>query len=138
MNLEAILKWASAMLSFVRDPTRHDGSQVEPWRVTIEFKWIREFAESIDTWQRLLEIVEQMDHYVRWEGYHESAANQLEQRLANLRGNSMGDQLIHDLLEFVEDQSQAARSGERLIGSTECLAGQRHFPSSKWSQIVTQ
>jgi hypothetical protein len=121
MNLEAILKWASDMLSFVRDPTRNDGSQVEPWRVTIEFKWIQEFAESIDTWQRLLEIVEQVDHYVRWEGYHETAANQLEQRLANLRGNTLGDQLIQDLLEFVEEQSQAARSGERLIGSTECL-----------------
>ena len=32
-----------------------------------------------------------------------------------------GDQLIQDLVTFVEQQSQAARSGERLVGSTECL-----------------
>ena len=121
MNLEAILKWAHDMLSFIRDPTRNDGSQVEPWKVTIEFKWIQEFAEPIDTWQRLLDIVEQVVHYVRWEGYHQSAAKQLEQGLAHLRGNALGDQLIQDLVTFIEEQSQAARSGERLVGSTECL-----------------
>ncbi len=98
MNLEAILKWAHDMLSFVRDPTRNDGSQVEPWKVTIEFKWILEFAESIDTWQRLLDIVEQVVHYVRWEGYHQSAANQLEQRLAHL-----------ELLSIVVDQFSSRR-----------------------------
>lgn len=121
MNLEKILKWARDMLSFFRDPTRNDGSQVEPWKVTIEFKWIQEFAESIDSWNRLLDIAEQVVGYVRWEGYHQSAAKQLEQRLAHLRGNTLGDQLLQDLLTFVEEQSQAARSGERLVGSTECL-----------------
>lgn len=121
MNLEAVLKWAADMRRFLNDPTLNDGSHVEPWKVTIEFKWIEEFTDAIEQWQRLLAIVEQVVHYVRWEGYHRDAAREMEQRLADLRGDALGDQLIEELTEFVRDQSQAAMPDERLLGSTECL-----------------
>ena len=121
MNLEAVLKWATDMRCFLNDPTLNDGSHVEPWKVTIEFKWIEGFADAIEQWQRLLAIVEQVVHYVRWEGYHGGAVEEMEQRLAHLRGDALGDPLIEALTEFVRDQSQAAMSDERLLGSTECL-----------------
>jgi microcompartment protein CcmL/EutN len=49
------------------------------------------------------------------------AAQEMEQRLVPLRGETLGDQLISQLIEFVHEQSQAAMPGERLLGSTECL-----------------
>ena len=121
MNLQAVLKWAADMRRFIHDPALNDGMHVEPWKVTIEFKWIDEFADSIEQWQRLLDIIEQVVHYIRWEGYHHDARRELEQRLVDLRGHTLGDELIEQLLEFVHDQSQAATPNERLLGSTECL-----------------
>ena len=121
MNLQAALKWAADMCRFLHDPALNDGTHVEPWKVTIEFKWLEEFAEPIAQWQRLLDIVEQAAHYVRWEGYHQDAARELAQRVSHLRGHTLGDQFIEQLVAFVAEQSQAARSDERLLGSTECL-----------------
>jgi len=121
MNLQAILKWAGDIRRFRHDLTLNDGSQVEPWKVTLEFKWIEGFAEAIEQWQRLLAIVEEVVHYVRWEGYHAGAAQEIEQRLASLRGDTLGDQLIDELITFVQEQSQSAMPDERLLGSTECL-----------------
>ena len=121
MNLQAVLKWAANMRQFINDPALNDGTHVEPWKVTIEFKWMEEFAESIEQWQRLLDIIEQAVHYVRWEGYHHKASRELEQRLVGLRGYALGDELIAQLLTFVHDQSQTADAHERLLGSTECL-----------------
>jgi hypothetical protein len=120
MNLPGVLKWAADIHRFLRDPMLNDGTHVEPWKVTIEFKWIENFTEPLEQWHRLIEIVEHVVHYVRWEGYHADASGELEQ-LDNLRGHTIGDQLRAQLLEFVRDQSQAARPDERLLGSTECL-----------------
>ena len=41
--------------------------------------------------------------------------------MSHLRGHTLGDQFIEQLVAFVAEQSQAARSDERLLGSTECL-----------------
>jgi hypothetical protein len=121
MNLEAVLKWAGDIRGFIHDPARNNGKHVEPWVVAIEFKWLEEFEEAIELWERLLAIVEQALHYVRWEGYHADAATEMNQRLDALRGSSLGDELMETLLEFVREQSQAAMPNERLLGSTECL-----------------
>lgn len=121
MNLQGVLKWASDIRRFMKNSTLNDGTHVEPWKVTIEFKWIEDFADSLQQWRRLQEIVEQVVHYIRWEGYHQNATRELEERLNHLRGDLRGDQLIEELIEYVREQSQAARAGERLPGSTECL-----------------
>lgn len=47
MNLQSVLKWASDMRRFLNAPAFGQGVSVEPWRITIEFKWLEEFADSV-------------------------------------------------------------------------------------------
>jgi len=101
--------------------TSNDGTHVEPWRLNIEFSWLHDFVQPLAEWQRLLDIAETVLHYVRWEGYHARASQELEGHLAPLRGQAQGDRLIDQLTDFVREQSAAAGLGERLPGSTECL-----------------
>ena len=91
MNLPAGLNWASDMRRFLNGPVFNQGVSVEPWRITIEFKWLEEFADSVAQWRRRLEMIEQVVHYVRWEGYYQNAVPELAQRVDHLRGDTLGD-----------------------------------------------
>ena len=70
----------------------------------------------------LLPIVEATLHYIRREGYHRAAAEQLATLLTPLSARHGSAQtLVDQILGFVRDQSAATRDDQRLVGSTECL-----------------
>jgi len=83
--------------------------------------WVRAFAESLASWSRLMVIAAITRHYVRHQGYHAGAAEQLQRELLPHRGDVLGDQLIDQVCSFVAEQSTLAAPGERLLGSTEIL-----------------
>jgi len=121
MNLQGLLTWARGLLHFMKDPRGNNGQLVEPWHANFKFKWVLEFEADLAEWQCLLDIVETTLHFVRWEGYFLGAESHLQARLAPLAGFPSADRLIEQILEFVAEQSQSARPGERLIGSSECI-----------------
>ena len=66
-------------------------------------------------------VVDAACHHVRYYGYHAKAGEELKQGLAQHRGTPMSDRLAASLIDSVTEQSKAARAGERLVGSSECL-----------------
>jgi hypothetical protein len=121
MNLEELLRWATRLRQFMDDPELNDGELAEPWRVKLEFAWLRDFDAALAEWKSLLEIVEATLHFVRWEGYQVDAATQLGQRLALLKRHPSSVEFVDRILEFVDQQAGQARPDERLIGTSECL-----------------
>ena len=121
MNLEGLLKWATRVRRFMDDPTANDGSLVEPWRVKLEFTWLREFDQPLAEWQELMQVVETTLHFVRWEGYHRDAHGELHARLLFHAEYPLSHQLCEQVVNFVAEQSLAVAPGERLIGSSECI-----------------
>jgi hypothetical protein len=121
MNLEGLLKWATRVRHFMDDPLANDGSLVEPWRIQLEFAWLRDFDEPLDEWQDVMNVVETTLHFVRWEGYHREAHLELHARLIPFGGHAQSHQLCEQIVNFVAEQSLGAKVGERLIGSSECL-----------------
>lgn len=121
MNLEGLLKWASRVRHFMDDPAANDGSLVEPWRVKLEFAWLRDFDEPLAEWQELMHVVETALHFVRWEGYHRDAHVALHARLLPYGEHPQSHQLCEQVVNFVAEQSLGAKADERLIGSSECL-----------------
>jgi hypothetical protein len=83
--------------------------------------WVREFAEPLASWSRLMSIAGASREFVRHKGYHADAADQLRKELTPHGGDALGDQLIEQVCRFVAGESASARPGERLIGSTEIL-----------------
>jgi hypothetical protein len=121
MNLEGLLKWATRVRHFIDDPAANDGSLVEPWRVKLEFAWLRDFDEPLAEWQDLMNVVETTLHFVRWEGYHRQAHLELHARLIHYGAKPQSHQLCEQAVNFVAEQSLGAKLDERLIGSSECL-----------------
>ena len=83
--------------------------------------WVRTFAESLACWSRLMAIAAICRHFIRRQGYHAEAADELRRELSPYRGDALGDQLIDQVCSFVSEQSTSAHPGERLLGSTEIL-----------------
>jgi hypothetical protein len=121
MNLDGLLKWAARLRQFMDDPVANDGSLVEPWRVRLEFAWLLDFDEPLAKWQKLMHVVEATLHFIRWEGYHRDAHVELHAQLIPYGGSPQSDGLIEQVVNFVAEQSLAAKAGERLIGSSECI-----------------
>lgn len=121
MNLQGLLNWATRVRQFMDDPAVNDASLVEPWRVKLAFGWLRDFDEALAEWGQLMDVVETTLGLVRWEGYHRDAHLELLAQLVPYSGCPLSDLLIEQVVNFVAEQSLAAKAGERLIGSTECI-----------------
>ena len=120
MNLDVLLEWAERSLRLLdsRKAIRSAGLK----RVHVEAKlgWLRKFGPQVCRWAEMLAVVGTTEHYVRHEGIHRQAPEELAAALP--RPTTLaGKRLRKQLLEFVQDQSRQARDGERLLGSSEVL-----------------
>jgi len=99
------------------------GSGCQTDRQALEKKlgWLGDYREALYHWSVLLAIAETAENYVRYEGYHRAAADQLRERLDGWGINAAARAMETATLEFVAEQSAQARPGERLIGSSEVL-----------------
>jgi hypothetical protein len=121
MNLEPLTRWGRSALAFLEEARDIPGQAVDRSAVEEKLGWLREYREALYHWSVLLAIAETVERYVRREGYHATAAESLRGRLAGLAINASAASMTADALSFVAEQSSQARSGERLIGSSEVL-----------------
>ena len=110
------------------DENPHDGNPCDETsekvpcnRLQEKLGWVRTFAEPLASWSIVMAIAAVSRHFIRRQGYHADAAEQLRRKLSPHRGDVLGDQLIDQVCCFVSEQSTLAPPGERLLGSTEIL-----------------
>ena len=82
--------------------------------------WLRKFAPQVRRWGEMLAVIGAAEHYVRHEGIHAKAAEELAAVLPKSAIPAV-QRLRKQLLEFVAAEGQQAREGERLLGSSEVL-----------------
>jgi hypothetical protein len=121
LNLPPLAKWGRKTLNFLEDPRDLPGKLVDRKALEEKLGWLREYREALYHWSVLLAIADTAEHYVRHEGYHAAAADQLQQRLDGLGINAATQAMEMATLKFVAEQSAQARPKERLIGSSEVL-----------------
>jgi len=121
LNLPPLVAWAQKTLAFLDRPHDLPGKPVDQKALEEKLAWLREYREALYHWSVLLAIAETAEHYVRHEGYHAAAMEQLQRRLDGLAINAAAQAMEKATLEFVAEQSAPARAGERLIGSSEVL-----------------
>lgn len=122
MNLEPLLKWSNRVLTFLDNPC--DGLKkaeipVSPATILEKMAWLRNHEESIVQWSSMMEAAGTILKFVRLNGYHRTAAADLEVLLSVITtGPARG--MIDEVLDFVRLQS--SRVGEHCLpGSTEVL-----------------
>jgi hypothetical protein len=131
MNLESLLRWGRKILCLLdRGPVGGRASE----RAETRYGWLREFRAALEEWSRWEATVRGSVEFVRTRGLSCSCQLDLSARLQALPLEQRDDVLAAELCEFVGEQSQAARPGERLVGSTEVLES----VFGKWKALERQ
>jgi hypothetical protein len=120
MNVEVLTGWATRHLALLKSRKAIVQAGLKPAQVEEKLGWLRAFEPQINRWDELLTVVGAAEHYVRHQGLHQAAATELEACMPK-PATRAAQQMRRQLLEFVREQGQQARQGERLLGSSEVL-----------------
>ena len=120
MNVDVLVDWARESLLLLDRPKAIRQAGLKTREVEEKLGWLRKFAPQVRRWGEMLSVIGAAEHYVRHEGLHTKAAEELAVLLPK-PATPAAQRLRQQLLEFVTVQGQQAREGERLLGSSEVL-----------------
>ena len=121
MNVDRLVIWGQKVLDYLDAPREVPGSRIDRRLVENRLGWLREYRTRLIQWSALLALAHTAEHYVRHQGFHAHADEELRTRLDPLATCPRSGTMKEAILQFVSQQASAARAGERLIGSTEVL-----------------
>jgi len=121
MNLEPLVGWGRQALAFLDHPHPVAGQPVDEALLKRKLGWLAEYRGALEEWSALLGVAEATEDYIRRQGFHARAAEELRRELAPLDQPPVARQVGEELLAFVAEQSTHAEPGERLIGSSEVI-----------------
>jgi len=120
MNVDVLVDWAQESLLKLHRPQALRKAGLKVRRVQEKLGWLRKFAPQVHRWSEMLSVIGAAEHYVRHEGIHAQAADELAAVLPKSTIPAV-QRLRKQLLEFIALQGSQARQGERLLGSSEVL-----------------
>jgi hypothetical protein len=121
MNLDTLVHWGQRALAYLEEPRDFPGQKVDPKRLRKKLGWLERYRPSLAQWAELLEIASLAETYVRREGYHAHAADELDRRLLPVAKTAAGLRLKTSLYEFLMEQGKKSPPGQRLLGSSEVI-----------------
>ena len=134
MSVDVLVEWAEKQLLLLEQPRRLAEAGLDASLVEEKLGWLREYRCQIRGWREMLDVIGTAEHYVRHEGIHRKATEELSAFLPK-PDNATARRLREQLLEFAQEEARQADEGERLLGSSEvlesiigkfkCIAGER-------------
>jgi hypothetical protein len=121
MNLDTLVEWGCRVLAYLDDPCDFPGQKVDHKKLRQKLGWLREYRQPLATWAELLQVAARAETYIRREGYHTRAAEELEKELLPLARTPASLRLKVALVAFVAEQSKGLAQGQHLLGSSEVL-----------------
>jgi hypothetical protein len=122
MNLDPLITWSRRVRQFLDDPQ----AALEKANITLDCQvlekkmdWLRQHADSITRWSALMEVAAITLKYMRNNGYHRQAPEELELLLADFKTGPT-EAMVHEILDFVTVQCRQCQE-QRLPASTEVL-----------------
>ena len=122
MNLEPLIAWSRRVAAFLADPQPGlDKAQAGINVETLQRKlgWITRHAESIVRWSEMMAAAGIILKYIRNQGYHPQACQDLQPRLNEFR-DGPARAVVDECLNFIRQQSEQS-GGQRVLGSSEVL-----------------
>jgi hypothetical protein len=121
MNLDTLVDWGCRVLGYLDDPCDFPGQKVNHKKLRQKLGWLRDYRRPLAAWAELLEVAARAETYVRREGYHARAAEELETELLPVARAPASLRLKAGLVAFVTEQSKDLAPGQHLLGSSEVL-----------------
>jgi hypothetical protein len=120
MNVDVLVNWAERSLKLLDCRKAMRAAGLKPARVEAKLDWLRKFAPQLRRWGEMLAVIGIVENYVRHEGIHPAAPEELAAILPKPT-TPAAKRMRKQLLEFVHDEAQQTHEGERLLGSSEVL-----------------
>lgn len=120
MNVDPLTDWATRSLALLESRQAIQRAGLKRSRVEAKLGWLRKFSPQVRRWEEMLAVVGVAEHYVRHEGIHARAEEELVAVLPK-PATPAAKRLRKDLLAFVHEQAAQVRGDERLLGSSEVL-----------------
>jgi hypothetical protein len=121
MNLESVVAWGVKTLRYLDDPHPVDDQPMDKQKLEEKLGWLRQHRQALAEWDAMQQVISTTLHYVRHQGYHRQATEELQQQLKSQTSDSLSRRFADQVLAFIQEQSAAAKEGERLIGSSEVI-----------------
>ncbi len=122
MNLEPLIAWSDRAAAFLADPQAGlDKAQADMSVETLQQKlgWITKHAPSIAQWAEMMAAAGLILKYIRNQGYHSEAGEELQLLLAEFQ-DAPARAVADECLNFIRQQIERS-SDKRLLGSSEVL-----------------
>ena len=81
MNLDTLVGWGNRVLAYLDNPRDIGEQKVDRTKLRAKLGWLRRYRRSLAQWAELLAIAQCAETYVRREGYHRAAAEELDAEL---------------------------------------------------------
>ena len=120
MNLDVLVEWAKESLLRLDNPKALRKAGLNVRKVEEKLGWLRKYEQPLRRWGEMLAVIGAAEHYLRHEGIHLKAAEELAVLLPKSTIPAV-QRLRKQLLEFIQSQSRQAKDGERLLASSEVL-----------------
>lgn len=121
MNVDKLVKWAMETLCFL-DQQQHEANELfDPQQVEEKLSWLARFRLQLLEWQEVMQIVKLAESFVKFNGLYRDCHIDLMQVEDFDAHRIRTRKLREELLDFIVQQSDQAKSNERLLGSSEVI-----------------
>ena len=121
MNVDKLVKWAMETLCFL-DQQQHEANELfDPQQVEEKLSWLARFRLQLLEWQEVMQIVKLAESFVKFNGLYRDCHIDLMQVEDFDAHRIRTRRLREELLDFIVQQSDQAKSNERLLGSSEVI-----------------
>jgi hypothetical protein len=117
MNVDKLVVWAEKVLALL-DGVVSLPAEMKLARQEEKLGWLKTYRDDLQRWREWLVTIEVVVSYVGREGLSATGAEKVKEALGKARSAS---ELGQELVEFVREQCQGLKEGERLPGSTEVV-----------------
>jgi len=121
MNLEILVKWGIRALKFIENERANPSGKFDLEKIESTLGWVVDYKGFINELAQLLELVGKVESKVRREGLSRELYINLEKELKGIESSDRNERLKLALLEFVYNECQKVKPGERLLGSSEII-----------------
>jgi hypothetical protein len=120
MNVDELVAWGVRMLRYLDEEGR-PRQEWDPQRVEQAVGWVRQYRHEVEHWRQWVEVGTITEQFVKTYGVSADGVPQLQHRLAEAGPLPRTQQLCAEFVQFVTQEGAKAKTGERLVGSSEVI-----------------
>jgi len=121
MNAYTLVDWVEKMRIFLNKGDEIINKEYDVKKVREKFSWITGMIKKIGEWNNLIIVIKHIENFIREKGLNFDLFLQLEKELNEYSLDFRSIKFKESAIDFVRKEALKARTGERLLGSSEII-----------------